>query len=84
MRKTTTMIMVIVCALLFLSSLAFAQDTRYRKKTIIDFDDVLLEGELKKPAGAYITERRELSFRNLIKTRPDFVEEMVRSVDVLK
>lgn len=84
MRKITTMIMVIVCVLVFLSSLAFAQDTRYRKKTIIDFDDVLLEGELKKPAGAYITERRELSFRNLIKTRKNFEQEMFRSVDVLK
>jgi len=68
-----------------LAPLAYAQDeVKYRKKTVIDFEDVLLEGELKKPAGAYITERRELNFKNLIKVRTNFEQEMVKSVDVLK
>ena len=77
--------LLVVGVQLMLASVLFAQDeARYRKKTIIDFEDVLLEGELKNPAGAYITERRELNFKNLIQTRTNFEQEMVKSVDVLK
>ncbi len=71
-------------SVLLLSQAVWAQDVSYRKKTVIDFEDVLLEGELKKPAGAYITERHELKFKNLIKVRTNFEKEMFKSVDVLK
>jgi len=74
-----------ILVVVILTTTVMAQESpRYRKKTVIDFEDVLLEGELKKPAGAYITERHELSFKNLIKTRKNFEQEMFRSVDALK
>ena len=63
---------------------ALAQSVEYKKKTVIDFDEILLEGELKKPAGAYITERQELKFNNLIRVRQNFEKEMFKSVDKLK
>jgi len=84
MKKVGTFLSVLVVFMLLLQTVAFAQETKYRKKTVIDFDDVLLEGELKKPTGAYITERREMNFTNLIQTRKNFEQEMVKSVDVLK
>lgn len=84
LKKLGTLLMIVVILQFVLSTSLLAQEKRYRKKTVIDFDDVLLEGELKKPAGAYITERRELSFKNLIRTRKNFEQEMFRSVDALK
>jgi len=84
LKKLGILMLSVVLLQFVLSTALFAQEKRYRKKTVIDFDDVLLEGELKKPAGAYITERRELSFKNLIRTRKNFEQEMFRSVDALK
>ncbi len=83
-RKIAVGLLLLAGMQLLLSSSLLADDVRYRKKTVIDFEDVLLEGELKKPAGAYITERRELNFKNLIKVRKNFEQEMFKSVDVLK
>lgn len=81
--------LVIFLAILAFAPVAFvvpaeAREVQYRQRTIIDFDDVLLEGTLRKPTGAYITERRELTFKTLIRTRTNFEQEMFRSVDVLK
>lgn len=74
----------LVGALLYgLGGMALAQE-QYKKKTVIDFDEVLLEGELKKPAGAMITERGEMKFDTMIKVRTNFEKEMLKSVDVLK
>jgi hypothetical protein len=83
LKKLGFLVVILALAQMFFASMAGAETT-YRKKTVIDFDDVLLEGTLKKPTGAYITERRELSFKTLIRTRKNFEQEMFRSVDVLK
>ena len=59
-------------------------ETSYKKTTVIDFEEVLLEGELKKPTGSVILDRQQLSFSNLIKFRENFEPEMIKSVDKLK
>ncbi len=58
--------------------------TQYKKVTNLDFDEVLLEAELKKPTGVTIIDRQQLKFKNLIQPRPDFEPEMKKSVDNLK
>ncbi|MBI5495263.1 MAG: hypothetical protein HY904_09540 [Deltaproteobacteria bacterium] len=55
----------------------------YKKKTVIDFSDVTIEGELVKPEGSYIVNRKKTKFRNLIKIRGHFRPELSRSVDAL-
>ncbi|HCF61726.1 MAG TPA: hypothetical protein DFS52_27485 [Myxococcales bacterium] len=69
---------------------AFAQDviqeadkTVYKKKTVIDFNDVTLEGELTKPEGSYLLNRKRTRFGSLIKLRNDFLPELQKSVDNL-
>jgi uncharacterized protein YdeI (BOF family) len=70
---------------------AFAQDnvveegdkTVYNKKTVIDFSDVNIEGELTKPEGSYIKNRKKTRFRNLIELRGNFRPELKRSVNAL-
>ena len=41
----------------------------FNKKTVIDFSDVSIEGELTKPEGSYIKNRKKTRFRNLIELR---------------
>jgi len=60
------------------------EESSYKKTTVIDFEEVLLEGELKKPTGSVILDRQQLSFSNLIKFRENFEPEMIKSVDKLK
>ena len=73
-----------------LAAPAFAQDatveadkTVYSKKTVIDFSDVNIEGELTKPEGSYIKNRKKTRFRNLIELRGNFRPELSRSVSKL-
>ncbi len=57
--------------------------TVYNKKTVIDFSDVSIEGELTKPEGSYIKNRKKTRFRNLIELRGNFRPELKRSVSAL-
>ena len=78
-------------AALLSSGAAMAQDrvieeedrTEFQKKTVIDFSDVNIEGELTKPEGSYIKNRKATKFRNLIDLRGNFRPEMRRSVSKL-
>jgi len=73
------------------STVALAQDnviheadkTVFKKKTVIDFNDVTLEGDLTKPEGSYILNRRKTRFGSLIKLRDNFNDELRRSSDNL-
>ncbi len=55
----------------------------FNKKTVIDFSDVSIEGELTKPEGSYIKNRKSTRFRNLIELRGNFRPELRRSVSAL-
>jgi len=57
--------------------------TVYRKKTVIDFTDVTVEGELTKPEGSYLLNRKKTDFQSLIKVRDNFNPELQKSVDNL-
>lgn len=75
---------------------AFAQDTTegemteidgkkvrivYKKKEEINFDDVLIQGELKKPQGAYLLNRKKSDFSDMIEERAHFKVELRNSLD---
>ena len=53
---------------------------KYKKETIIDFEALELEGELVKPQGNLILERKKANFNPLIKLRKDFTTEINQSV----
>jgi hypothetical protein len=57
--------------------------TVYRKKTVIDFTDVAVEGELTKPEGSYTVSKKKTQFKSLIKVRDNFNPELQKSVDNL-
>ena len=82
----------LVAVLFLLLSLSFlsAQETdeegrliKYREKTVIDFEDVMLEGQIKKPSGSFLMDRSKTKFNSLINLKQDFNKELVKSVDLL-
>ena len=52
----------------------------YRKETTIDFEALDIEGELVKPQGSIILERKRAVFNPLIQLKKDFNEEMSNSL----
>ena len=61
-----------------------SDDVRYKKKTEIDFEDVSVDGELKKPHGAYLLDKRQSSFNPLIRLKENFNLEMIESVNQIR
>ncbi|MBX3021529.1 MAG: hypothetical protein KF799_07620 [Bdellovibrionales bacterium] len=55
-----------------------------KKQTKIDFEDELVEGELKKPELFYLLQKKQFNFKRLIKLREDFLPEMRRDADEVK
>lgn len=60
-----------------------ADKTVFRKKTVIDFTDVAVEGDLTKPEGTYALSKKKTYFKSLIRVRDNFVPELQKSVDNL-
>ena len=91
-------ILVTLFASLAFTATAFAQDDEggtegtdssgrkvvYKTKTEIDFEGLEVAGELVKPQGALLLDRKRASFNPLIKLRTDFNDEMDQSVDQVK
>lgn len=55
----------------------------YKKKTMIDLTGSIIEGELTKPEGSYIVNRKVSRFSTLITTRENYVPELLASPDQL-
>ena len=60
-----------------------ADTTSFKKKTVIDFSDVTIEGELTKPEGSYLLNRKKTNFTSLLKIRENFLPELQYSTDDL-
>jgi hypothetical protein len=84
MRKLLVMV-------LFLVPLAAAAQSRdeaaekpaprieYEKKTVINFEDDTIEGDLKRPDGEYVEARRRVDHSNLIKIREDWRDKVMQA-----
>lgn len=53
----------------------------YKKKTVYDFDDDVVEGELQRPDGEFIDTNRKAKHSSLIKIRENFIPEMLKSAE---
>lgn len=60
-----------------------ADKTVYKKTTIIDFSDVTIQGELTKPEGSYLLNRKKTNFKSLLKARANYIRELEMSLDNL-
>ena len=89
--KSILSITVIAFVLTLFSGAAWAQEeegddrrVQYQSRTEIDFEGVEVAGELVKPQGALLLDRKRASFNPLIKLRTDSNQEMSESVNEVK
>ena len=63
-----------------------AQDRKivYKQRTEIDFEGVEVAGELIRPQGSLVIERKRAKFNAMVKLRTDFDDEIGKSVDEVK
>ncbi|MSP59378.1 MAG: adventurous gliding motility protein CglF [Myxococcales bacterium] len=54
---------------------------QYKSKTVYDFDDDVVEGDLVRPDGEFVDSRKAAKHSSLIKIRPDFIPEMLKSAE---
>jgi hypothetical protein len=65
---------------------AIAQDTvseggvAYNRKTVINFEDDTIEGDLKTPDAVYLEARKKMRHKSLIRIRQDFRREVLGSI----
>jgi len=50
--------------------------TKGSKRTTVDFEDQLVQGEVKKPELFYLLQKKQFNFGKLIKLRENFIPEM--------
>ena len=55
----------------------------YKSKTVYDFDDDTVEGDLVRPDGELVDTRRGAKHSSLIKIRENFIPEMLKSVEAI-
>ena len=77
--------------LFMLSGVAYADDTKeeepkviYKERTEIDFEGVEIAGELVRPQGSLVLERKRAKFNPMVKLRTEFDDEIDWSVDEVK
>ena len=49
------------------------------KRTTVDFEDQLVQGEVKKPELFYLLQKKQFNFGKLIKLRENFIPEMEKT-----
>lgn len=62
---------------------ALAQDDNasYKSKTVYDFEDDNVEGDLQRPDGELVNSINKAQHESLIEIRKDFIPEMLKSLE---
>lgn len=60
------------------TSISYGQSSNKKKvkRTVINFDDELIEGDVSKPELSYLLQKKQFNFGKLIKLRENFLPEM--------
>ena len=65
----------IICVLIFFTTSALGQ-TKPTKTKFYNFDDLLINGEYKKPQILYTDSRQKVKFERLLKLKKDFLPKL--------
>jgi len=68
-------ILTILFFILIMSSTGFSQDKNVKTK-FYNFDDLLINGEYKKPQVLYTDARQKVKFERLLKLKKDFLPKL--------
>ncbi|MFZ9886081.1 MAG: adventurous gliding motility protein CglF [Myxococcota bacterium] len=84
LRFARRLLMTATVGVVVSSAVALAQEdaagVQYKKKTVINFEDDTIEGDLKTPDGQYLEVRAVMRHRSLIRIRTEFRREVLGSI----
>ena len=60
---------------------AGGDNVQYKAKTVYDFEDDMVEGDLQRPDGELVQSNRGVKHSSLIEIRKDFIPEMLKSLE---
>ena len=66
----------IVFLLIFVPFLAFGQEKETNKTKFYNFDDLLINGEYKRPQVLWTDSRQKVKFERLLKLKKDFLPKL--------
>jgi hypothetical protein len=55
--------------------------TTYKAKTVYDFEDDTVEGDLQRPDGELVSAQKKAEHSSLIEIRKDFIPEMLKTLE---
>ncbi|MDB4965707.1 MAG: hypothetical protein JWN44_1396 [Myxococcales bacterium] len=76
-----TLLTAVAGAALAQAPAAGGDNTQYKSKTVYDFDDDMVEGDLVRPDGEFVDTRKGAKHSSLIKIRENFIPEMIKSAE---
>ncbi len=80
MRKLLVMLALAAPPMTWAQEKAQAESkVEYEKKTVINFEDDTIEGDLKRPDGEYVEARQKVDHSNLIRIREDWREKVMQA-----
>ena len=56
-------------------------NVQYKAKTVYDFEDDMVEGDLQRPDGELVNSLKKTEHSSLIEIRKDFIPEMLKSLE---
>ena len=60
---------------------AAEENVQYKAKTVYDFEDDTVEGDLQRPDGELVSSQKKAEHSSLIEIRKDFIPEMLKSLE---
>ena len=70
---------VLVFFVLFMVSLAFAGEKNKKSIKFYNFDDLLINGEYRRPQVLWVDSRQKVKFEKLLKLRKDFIPKLEKT-----
>lgn len=80
MERLLKIIFLVIMMMIVQSVTSFAQ-SKPQKRTNVDFEDQLVQGDVKKPELFYLLNKKQFNFGKLIKMRDNFVPEMSKTAE---
>lgn len=82
MRKSVLMVALVLPLVTFAQEAAKKPEAKveYEKKTVINFEDDTIQGDLTRPDGEYIEARKRVNHSNLIRIRENWREKVKQAV----
>jgi arsenate reductase-like glutaredoxin family protein len=81
MKTALSVLMVTLFLLPFASSAQQAAAAAKGKKTTVNFEDQLVEGQAQKPDLLYLLQKKKFNYKKLIRLRENFLPELRQSSD---